>query len=152
MGLLGRAGPSVLRACSGTSIFEASALLRSRPLHVSASLKAKESSPIFNVQDEDDFQTRVLESSVPVIVDFHAKWCGPCKILMPRLETIVSSKKGEVVMAKVDIDALDGLASQYKVRSIPHVLAMKNGKVVDQFTGVLDDDKISAVVDKLLDN
>lgn len=120
MGLLGRAGSSVLRACNGTSIFEgmeyynhidtylkpveyvqcpswrwtrrrtslrgsdklgltgyfpyvASALLRSRSLHVSASLKAKESSPVFNVQDEDDFQTRVLESSVPVIVDFHAK-------------------------------------------------------------------------------
>uniref|UniRef100_A0A8C5RSU9 Thioredoxin 2 n=1 Tax=Laticauda laticaudata TaxID=8630 RepID=A0A8C5RSU9_LATLA len=68
----------------------------------------------FNVQDEDDFQDRVLKSQKPVVIDFHAQWCGPCKILGPRLEKVVSKHEGKILMAKVDIDDHTDLALEYE--------------------------------------
>uniref|UniRef100_A0A3B3RUE5 Thioredoxin 2 n=1 Tax=Paramormyrops kingsleyae TaxID=1676925 RepID=A0A3B3RUE5_9TELE len=70
----------------------------------------------FNVQDGEDFTERVINSDVPVLVDFHAQWCGPCKILGPRLEKAVAKQQGRVVMAKVDIDEHTDLAIEYGVR------------------------------------
>ncbi|RUS88502.1 hypothetical protein EGW08_003760 [Elysia chlorotica] len=105
---------------------------------------------VINVQDEDDFKKRVLESENPIIVAFHATWCGPCKLLGPRLEKLLSEEKGKVRMARVDIDENSDLAMDYGVRSVPTVLAMKNGKVQSQFVGLIDDDKIQTFVDKLL--
>ncbi|XP_055332997.1 thioredoxin, mitochondrial-like [Paramacrobiotus metropolitanus] len=107
-------------------------------------------SSIFNIQDEEDFNKRVLQSETPVIVDFHATWCRPCKLLGPRLEAHVAEGKGKVNMAKVDIDALDDIACKYNVRSVPTVIAMKNGKIVEQFIGLVDDDRIKSVIEKLL--
>ncbi|XP_076337261.1 thioredoxin, mitochondrial-like [Tachypleus tridentatus] len=104
----------------------------------------------FNVQDNADFEDRVLKSSVPVIVDFHATWCGPCKLLGPRLEKLVDSKGDKVHLAKVDIDNLAELAMEYGVSAVPSVVAIKNGKVFNQFVGVLDEDKLEAFVDKLI--
>nr|XP_027794724.1 thioredoxin, mitochondrial isoform X1 [Marmota flaviventris]XP_027794795.1 thioredoxin, mitochondrial isoform X1 [Marmota flaviventris] len=69
----------------------------------------------FNVQDGPDFQDRVVNSETPVVVDFHAQWCGPCKILGPRLEKMVAKQHGKVVMAKVDIDDHTDLAIEYEV-------------------------------------
>lgn len=104
----------------------------------------------FNVQDQEDFQKRVLNSTTPVIVDFHAKWCGPCKILGPRLEALATEKKDKFHLAKVDIDNNPELAEEYSVSAVPSVIAIKAGKVEGSFVGVLDDDKLKAFVNKLI--
>lgn len=105
---------------------------------------------IFNIQDEDDFKDRVKRSKMPVIVDFHASWCGPCKILGPRLETIIGKKEGKVLLAKVDVDELADLAVHFGVQAVPTVVAMKNGKSVEKFTGLKDDTELGAFVDKIV--
>ncbi|XP_069087284.1 thioredoxin, mitochondrial isoform X2 [Pleurodeles waltl] len=117
----------------------------SRPLSTSSA-----SSVIFNVQDDEDFQERVTNSATPVIVDFHAEWCGPCKMLAPRLEKLVGQQNGKVVMAKVDIDDHTDLALQYQVSAVPTVMAVKDGKVVDKFVGLKEEDQLEAFVKKLL--
>ncbi|OQV24676.1 putative Thioredoxin, mitochondrial [Hypsibius exemplaris] len=166
MASFARTGIVVARALQNPGLFQPSALIRGqtncsgliavRSLHTSRVVSAassssdKVSAPIFNIQDEEDFKKRVIGSSTPVIVDFHATWCGPCKILGPRLEALISAQKGKVLMAKVDIDEQSELANEYQVRSIPTVFAFKNGKVVDQFIGLADDDKVSGMIDKLL--
>ncbi|KAK9399977.1 thioredoxin mitochondrial [Crotalus adamanteus] len=100
--------------------------------------------------DEDDFQDRVLKSQKPVVIDFHAQWCGPCKILGPRLEKVVSKHEGKILMAKVDIDDHTDLALEYEVSAVPTVLAMKNGDVVDKFVGIKDEDQLEAFLKKLI--
>ncbi|XP_064625276.1 thioredoxin, mitochondrial-like [Lineus longissimus] len=106
----------------------------------------------FNVQDDEDFKKRVLESDKPVVVDFHASWCGPCKILGPSLEKIISNWKGDVLLAKVDIDEqdLEDTVSSYKIQAVPTVIAVKNGKVLDTFMGVLEDDRVEQFVEQLV--
>ncbi|KAM8820725.1 thioredoxin, mitochondrial [Eudromia elegans] len=104
----------------------------------------------FNVQDGGDFQERVVNSAKPVVVDFHAQWCGPCKILGPRLEKMVAKQDGKVLMAKVDIDDHTDLAIEYEVSAVPTVLAMKNGDVVDKFVGIKDEDQLEAFLKKLI--
>ncbi|CAL1538867.1 unnamed protein product [Lymnaea stagnalis] len=107
---------------------------------------------VINVQDEEDFKKRVIEvsSTIPVVVDFHATWCGPCKLLGPRLESILAEGQGKVVMAKVDVDEVSELAVEFGVRSVPTVIGLKNGKVLNQFVGSVDDDQIRAFVKKLV--
>ena len=99
-----------------TSLFKASQV----PIGVQSgrpfSQTSKLNSNIFNVQDEADFKKRVLENSKPVIVDFHAVWCGPCKILGPRLEKLMAGYEGKADFAKVDIDQLSDLAFEFNVR------------------------------------
>ncbi|KAM5289438.1 thioredoxin, mitochondrial [Ctenodactylus gundi] len=107
-------------------------------------------STTFNIQDGPDFQDRVVNSETPVVVDFHAQWCGPCKILGPRLEKMVAKQRGKVVMAKVDIDDHTDLAIEYEVSAVPTVLAMKNGDVVDKFVGIKDEDQLEAFLKKLI--
>ena len=87
----------------------------------------------------DTFEQDVLERSatVPVVVDFWAEWCGPCKMLTPILEQAVEARAGRVVLAAVDTDANQELAERYGVRGIPNVKAFRNGQVVDEFTGAL---------------
>lgn len=104
----------------------------------------------FNVQDEEDFAARVLKSSTPVVVDFHAQWCGPCKLLGPRLETIIGGKGDKVHLAKVDIDEVSDLALEYDVSAVPSVLAIKDGKVVDKFVGLQEETRIEAFVNRLI--
>uniref|UniRef100_A0A2I3RV41 Thioredoxin, mitochondrial n=1 Tax=Pan troglodytes TaxID=9598 RepID=A0A2I3RV41_PANTR len=108
----------------------------------------------FNIQDGPDFQDRVVNSETPVVVDFQRTvrlgWCGPCKILGPRLEKMVAKQHGKVVMAKVDIDDHTDLAIEYEVSAVPTVLAMKNGDVVDKFVGIKDEDQLEAFLKKLI--
>ncbi|EDM15898.1 thioredoxin 2, isoform CRA_a [Rattus norvegicus] len=80
---------------------------------------------------------------------FHT-WCGPCKILGPRLEKMVAKQHGKVVMAKVDIDDHTDLAIEYEVSAVPTVLAIKNGDVVDKFVGIKDEDQLEAFLKKLI--
>ncbi|KAK7940220.1 hypothetical protein WMY93_003546 [Mugilogobius chulae] len=104
----------------------------------------------FNVQDHDDFTERVINSELPVLVDFHAQWCGPCKILGPRLEKAIAKQKGRVAMAKVDIDDHTDLAIEYGVSAVPTVIAIRGGDVVDQFVGIKDDDQLDSFVSKVI--
>ncbi|KAM4717379.1 thioredoxin, mitochondrial isoform 1-T2 [Anableps anableps] len=125
----------------------ASFLAPSRTLGVSHTPRRAVS---FNVQDNEDFTERVLNSDLPVLVDFHAQWCGPCKILGPRLEKAVAKQKGRVAMAKVDIDDHTDLAIEYGVSAVPTVIAMKGGDVVDRFVGIKDDDQLDSFVSKVI--
>ncbi|CAN2390152.1 Thioredoxin [Pristimantis euphronides] len=120
-------------------------LTAARQIHASYSCRVT-----FNVQNKDDFQDRVIGSETPVIVDFHAQWCGPCKMLGTRLEKMVSKQQGKVLMAKVDIDDHADLALEYQVSAVPTVVAMKNGSVIDQFVGIIGEDELEAFLKKLI--
>jgi len=85
--------------------------------------------------DGSNFQSDVLGASEPVVVDFWAEWCGPCKMISPALEEISSEMEGKVKIAKVNVDENQDLAVQYGVRSIPMLLMFKNGEIADQMVG-----------------
>ena len=101
---------------------------------------------------EADFDQQVVEASrqQPVLVDFWAGWCGPCKMLMPVLDAVVQSYNGKVRLAKVDTDREQRLAGQWGVRSLPTVKLFRNGTVVDEFMGVQPESAIRALIEKHL--
>ena len=103
--------------------------------------------------DQEQFVQEVVEKSktVPVIVDFWAPWCGPCKQLTPILEKIVNSKNGKVILAKVNVDENQGIAAQLKIQSIPTVYGFVDGKPIDAFQGAQPESKIEQMVTKLID-
>jgi putative thioredoxin len=99
-----------------------------------------------------DFQQEVLLRSreVPVLVDFWAEWCGPCKTLSPLLERMTEAAGGAFELAKVDVDANQDLSAQFMVQSIPTVVAIRNGKEVNRFTGALPEQAITAFLETVL--
>ncbi|GAB6026690.1 hypothetical protein CHUAL_013201 [Chamberlinius hualienensis] len=104
----------------------------------------------FNVQDKDDFNKRVLENPVPVIVDFYAAWCGPCKTLGPRLESVIDTYGDQVDFAKVNIDDNTELAMEYDVDAVPCVIGFRGKQQIDKFTGLRETDVIKSFVDKVI--
>ena len=102
---------------------------------------------------EATFMADVIEASqtVPVIVDFWAPWCGPCKTLGPALEAAVTAAKGKVRMVKIDVDRAPGLSQQLRIQSIPTVYAFFQGKPVDGFQGAIPGSEIKKFVDKLVE-
>lgn len=101
---------------------------------------------------EAEFDHDVIERSyeAPVVVDFWAEWCGPCRQLAPLIESAVSAREGEVELVKVDIDANPGLSKRFSISSIPAVKAFHQGEVVDEFVGLLPADQIDAFLNRLV--
>jgi thioredoxin 1 len=89
-----------------------------------------------NVSDAS-FQEEVLNSSEPVLVDFHAEWCGPCKAMAPALEEVSKEMAGKVKVVKVDVDANPEITTKYQIQAMPTLIVIKNGEVAGRHTGAL---------------
>lgn len=96
------------------------------------------------------FQSEVLDSKIPVMVDFSATWCGPCQRLKPIVEELAKEYDGKVKIASFDIDSSPGIPSQFNIRSVPTMILFKGGKPVDEILGLAPKPALKARIDKLL--
>ncbi len=92
----------------------------------------------------------VLASGKPVVIDFWAEWCGPCRMISPIVEELAEEYEGKVVIGKCDVDDNDDIVAEYKVRNIPTIVFIKGGEVVDKQVGAISKDALKAKVDALL--
>src|SRR6056297_889552 len=99
---------------------------------------------------DKDFQEKVLESDKPVLVDFWAEWCGPCRMVGPIIDELNTEYEGKAVIAKVDVDQNQEFAAKYGVRNIPTVLLFKNGELVNRQVGVAQKDTYKEAIDNAL--
>ena len=99
--------------------------------------------------DESNFDREVTQDGKPVIVDFWAEWCGPCKMIAPLLDEIAREKAGSLKVAKVNVDENQSLSLKYNIRAIPALLLFKNGQLRDQVTGVTSKKDLLNRVDAL---
>ena len=97
---------------------------------------------------DGNFEESVLKSSVPVLVDFWAEWCGPCRMIAPTVEALATDYSGKVTVGKLNVDNNQTTASQYGVRSIPTLLLFKDGEVVETIVGLQDKPQLQAILDK----
>ena len=103
-----------------------------------------------NVQifTDGDWDSSVLKSAQPVVVDFWAEWCGPCRMLAPTIDALATEFKGKVSVGKLNVDDNPETAMKYMVRGIPTVMVFKGGQMVDQVVGLVDKDSLKRVIDR----
>lgn len=106
-------------------------------------------SEIINL-NEQSFKDAISGSSVPVLVDFWAPWCGPCKAIAPILEELAGELDGKVQITKVNVDDASAVAAEYKIRAIPTLLLFKGGEVVEQFVGMVGKDSLKAKIEEVI--
>lgn len=100
---------------------------------------------------EGQFQVEVMKSTLPVLVDFHAQWCGPCKAMAPALADLAQEYDGQVRIVKVDIDAAPGITEALGIASVPTFVLMRNGEVINRFSGAQTRSKIAAILDNVVE-
>jgi thioredoxin 1 len=108
------------------------------------------SSPHVVAVNESNFDAEVVNTASPVLVDFWAEWCGPCKMIAPILDEIANEKAGAIKVAKVNVDENQGLSSKYGIRAIPTLLIFKNGTVREQFVGMTSKRDVIAKLEALV--
>ncbi len=96
---------------------------------------------------DDSFEAEVLKSDIPVLVDFWAEWCGPCKMIAPILDELATEYAGKIKIAKLNIDENQATAPQYDVRGIPTLILVKNGSVEAQQVGAVSKSQLAAFID-----
>ncbi|MBE5845863.1 MAG: thioredoxin [Butyrivibrio sp.] len=99
---------------------------------------------------EENFESEVLNSDIPVLVDFYADWCGPCKMMFPVVEKLAEEYDGKVKIGKVNSDENSELAMKYAIMSIPSFLMFKNGEVVNSATGAIPEAALKNIIDGTL--
>jgi thioredoxin 1 len=106
------------------------------------------SAAIFEVTDAN-FDQEVLKSETPVMIDFWAAWCGPCRALAPIVDDVATAYQGKVKVGKMDVDKNPATPNRYGVRGIPTLLVFKNGQVADQIVGYVQKEQITRILDKV---
>ena len=98
----------------------------------------------------ENFEEKVINSNVPVLIDFWAEWCGPCKQLIPIIEKIALDYKGKVLVGKINVDNHSNLAAQYNVRGIPNLLIFNSGEPQEQLVGKVPEEQITDILNKFI--
>ena len=98
----------------------------------------------------DDFEAEVLKSDIPVLVDFWAEWCGPCRTIGPIVDELANDYSGKAKVGKLNVDTDNQIAAEYGVRSIPALLIFKDGAVVNQIIGAVPKEKITEILDSVI--
>ena len=102
------------------------------------------------VLTDDNFNLEVIESGLPVLVDFWATWCGPCRMIAPIVEQLSDEYEGKAKIGKLDVDSAQKIAAEFGVRSIPTLLLFKEGKVADQIIGAVPKQQIAEKLDAII--
>jgi thioredoxin 1 len=99
---------------------------------------------------DSNFQAEVLEADAPVVVDFRADWCGPCKMIEPIMIDLATQYENEVIFGQIDVDSHQKVVTRYGIRSIPTLLFFKNGEIVHQIVGVTSKNSLVSKVEELI--